>query len=124
MDNPHYSSGSNGVIAKARFVCTGSASEVYYDVYLEQWGGCTSTPPADPRGKAFGSYGCKTFVRNGYGLESVGAGQTVTRYVPNPSVGSGDGQARLKGKWRAYVVYSYVDDGPTYYKASQVVTDP
>lgn len=117
MDNPHV---SNGVIAKARFICAGAISQTYYNVTLYVFGPCSSALPAD-QGASWPTRCNNSYKVAPYGTISVGAGQSITRYVP---ASGSTGLPDAYGHYRAYVKYRLTSTGAMYYKYSQDVSGP
>lgn len=116
MDNPHYSSGNGGVIAKARFTCTTGASQAYYSVGVGEWGPCDRALPSDRSAWNTGTYGCDNAIEVGYTAFTVGSGKTETRYVPKTGT---RGPAKVVGKYyRSYVYYRYSNSGTQFVKVS------
>lgn len=120
MDNPHYSDGADGVIAKARFVCAGGISQTYYNVTLYVFGPCSSALPED-KGASWPSRCGSSYKVEPYGTISLTAGQSKTRYVPDTG---GKGLPDAYGNYRAYVKYRLTSGGTMYYKYSQNVSGP
>ncbi|MDN5761650.1 MAG: hypothetical protein L0H41_04970 [Microlunatus sp.] len=107
MDTPHYSSGAKGMIAKARFSCDTSASQVYVSNSVGIKGPCDKPLPNGVPDLDWdnGKYGCKQSAAAGYSTVTVKSGKTETRYAP----ASGQpGLKKVTGKYyRAYVFYRY-----------------
>lgn len=122
-DNPHYSSGASGVIHKARFTCSGTATQFYDGVQLNLWR-CTSKPTAWPGNNSTCVARASSLpgsIVDGGGSVSVGAGETVTVY--NPPVGN-PGVADAGGYWVGTVKYSFPGTSSVYRRCSQAVKGP
>jgi len=103
VEDPHFSSGANGVISKSRITCGPGVSTFSYDFLL--W--VCPNPPTGSE-STWSSEGCRntadtsnTFGPNG--------NETYTKYVPN----SGQAGSRGTGYWKSCVMYNYNNDPNT-----------
>jgi hypothetical protein len=97
VDDPHFSVGANGVIAKGRYTCNPSPGVDILDVFLQLYV-CPTTPEHT---EGYVSLHCRLADFADYTIYSPG---NVTRYVPTPPNG-----ARGAGYWIACT--SWTADG-------------
>jgi hypothetical protein len=114
VDGPHYSSGAGGVIAKIRFVCTGSASRKVTS-FIGNLYRCPREPARGLAEKQWTTdYGCSpTRSANGPAGFTFSATTPVTRYIPR----TGESGAP-RGAWFVACVRGYYSTGSTFAAAS------
>jgi hypothetical protein len=99
VENPHYSSGAGGVIAKSRVTCTASVN--YYDGDFLLFV-CRSNPTG-PENTWASQYGCVQKAVAGAYLSPPYAGTVYSFYVP----ALGSPGAHGTGYWVACMVWYY-----------------
>lgn len=109
VESPHWSSGANSVIAKARFYCD-SGRTATYNVDRFNLYNCPTLACDNPR------YYSNTSI----GTVKVASGQTETRYVPPTGARFADGP----GSWYAKIYYSYPGSSTQYSRKSGFVNGP
>jgi hypothetical protein len=102
VQNPHYSSGAGGVIAKFNFSCDPGVSTIGYSLFLFL---CSSSPQGQPE-SSWGAYGCAIKSETSGSVTSPPL--SFTRYIP--ATGGDHGT----GYWIACTVYSYTVKGVYY----------
>lgn len=108
VDNPHYSSGAGGVIAKVRLAC-----DVGYSTTFQSWIGniyrCQRSPDIRAAEATWTrDSGCISVATNSStndgGSVGVGSGVTVTRYIPKQGQ---RGATRVSGAYYIACVRGY-----------------
>jgi hypothetical protein len=93
MDNPHYSSGAAGIIAKGRWTCTRNHAEIFYTLALYR---CGSYPT---RTQDWVSAHCTRMGVNTNSKSPIAAGVLYTDYAP-PAPGGA--KSSVAAYWVAY----------------------
>lgn len=94
IDNPHFSSGAGGIIAKGRFSCTDVPSTIHINgnrgTSFLLWL-CPNKPPKSESYLYNPANGCTPKGSNTDNVSATSSGTTYTRYVPPSSQGGAHG---------------------------------
>lgn len=116
VENPHYSSGAGGVIAKVRWTCGSLASRTVTS-FIGNLYRCPRKPAGTVEKTWTSTYGCST-VRSANGPVpfSVARSGAATRYIPrNGQTGAS------RGAYFVACVRGYYSSGTSFAKASNIV---
>jgi hypothetical protein len=109
IDNPHYSTGAGGVIAKGNWKCALVPSDIEFTggfIGFNLWL-CTDKSPTRTESYLTGDSHCSIKGTYATAFEITVAGQTYVRYVPP----SGQSGAHGTGWWVACAVWESVHNG-------------